>query len=359
MSSLALTASLKSIDESAADPLLQAKARGLMIGYDLRWRDQQYNVLGIEEYVEAPLVNVDTARSSRTFRLAGKIDKRITDENMRLAFVDHKTTSESIEDPQAGYWRQLMVESQPQHYMLIEWLRGNKVDYAIWDVIRRPSISPRKLTKAERNDVVARGYWFGGEVQPPPEDRETLEMYTARLAHDCSVERPFAYFQRRMVARHDEQIFDYARELWMHAEEIRTAQAEQRHPRNSGACLLYGTPCKFLGICSGYDSPDSDNWKRKAQTHNELPVLDPDAELLTNSRIRTFQTCRKKHEFEYLVRIERVDAEEREVIAFGSLMHQALDAWWGAQRKENNGNSNITSPVAGIGTAAEPVGCQQ
>lgn len=357
--SVALQEALKAIDGNGADPLLQAKAKGLMVGYDLMWRHQTYQVLGIEEYVEAPLVNVDTARSSRTFRLAGKIDKRVVDENMRLAFIDHKTTSDAIEDPNAGYWRQLMVESQPQHYMFIEWLRGNKVDYAIWDVIRRPSISPRKITKAERLDMVKYGTWFGAECQPPEDDRETLEMYTARLAHDCTAERPFHYFQRRTVARHDDQIHDYARELWMHAEEIRTAQAEDRHPRNSGACLLYNTPCKFLGICSGYDSHDSENWKPKAQTHNELPVPDPDAELLTNSRIRTFQTCRKKHQFEYLIRIERVDAEEREVIAFGSLMHQALDAWWGAQRKENNGNSNITSPVTGIGTAAEPVGCEQ
>ncbi len=355
----ALDAAMMAINASGTDALMMAKARGLMIGYDLRWRDQQYHVLSIEEEVHAPLVNVDTQRSSRTFRLAGKIDKRVLDENGRHVIVDHKTASADIEDPNSGYWRQLLVESQPQHYMLIDWLRGNKIDYAIWDVIRKPLISPRKITKAERLDMVKTGFWFGADLEPPEDDRETLEMYTARVAHDSSAVRPEWYFQRRLVARHDEQLFDYGRELWMHAEEIRTAQAEQRHPRNSGACLLYGTACKYLGICSGYDSPESENWKPKAQTHNELSMPDPDAELLTNSRIRTFQTCRKKHEYEYLIRIERVDAEERETLLFGSLMHQALDAWWGAQRKETNGNSNITSPVTGIGTEVEPVGCGQ
>lgn len=352
----AIEQAIAAINSSGADELMQAKAKGLMIGYDMRWQEQQYQCLGIEEEVQAPLVNVDTQRSSRTFRLAGKIDKRVLDENGRHAIVDHKTTSEGIEDPNSGYWRQLLVESQPQHYMLIEWLRGNKVDYAIWDVIRRPSISPRKITKAERLDMVKTGFWFGAELEPPADDRETFEMYAARVAHDSSVIRPDWYFQRRLVARHDEQLFDYGRELWMHAEEMRIAQADSRHPRNSGACLLYGSACKYLGICSGYDSHDSDNWKRKERTHNELTLDDPNAEMLTNSRIRTFQTCRKKHEYEYLVRIERVDAEERETLLFGSLMHLALDAWWNARNKENYGNSNITSPVGGIGTAAEPVG---
>jgi hypothetical protein len=27
--------------------------------------------------------------------------------------------------------------------------------------------------------------------------------------------------------------------------------------------MLYGSPCKFLGICSGYDSPESGKWTIK------------------------------------------------------------------------------------------------
>jgi hypothetical protein len=55
--------------------------------------------------------------------------------------------------------------------------------------------------------------------------------------------------------------------------------------------MLYGSPCKFLGICSGHDTPDSDRWQKKSQIHPELPAdIENPKGLLTNSRIRTFQT---------------------------------------------------------------------
>jgi ATP-dependent helicase/DNAse subunit B len=93
--------------------------------------------------------------------------------------------------------------------------------------------------------------------------------------------------------------------------------------------MLYGSPCKFLGICSGYDSPDSDKWQRKTQVHNELPIIDGDGrDYLSNSRIRSFQTCRRKHYYEYELGIERQDDEERECLVFGTLLHSALNQWW-------------------------------
>src|SRR5579863_6998602 len=282
-----LTAALAAIDKAAAKSsdsrLVAAKCRGLMHGYHARWKDAGYESLAVEVVIHKNLTNPATWRSSRTFTLAGKLDV-IAHYAGRTVIVDHKTTSEDIADPNATYWQQLAVEGQVNQYMLLAWMDGCKADNALWDVIRKPDIRPRKMTKAERGHVVATGKWFEREVSDDERqeiaaggDTESLAMYEGRLAHDCTVERPERYFQRRMVPRLDGEIIEYAAEVWEHSQEMiaaaqRAKETQRLPPRNSGACLLYGSPCSFLGICSGHDTPDSERWQRKAEVHREQKI---------------------------------------------------------------------------------------
>jgi len=361
-----LTAALAAIDAFAASIsdekqlLVAAKCRGLLAGYDARWKDSPYQVDAVEHLVMSDLWNPETQRKSRSFRIAGKLDASAYID--RRVVIDHKSTSEDITDPNAPYWRQLMVERQVSHYMLLEWLNGRKVDEAVWDVMRKPSISPKNVTKADVSFALAKGLYFGRQLSDRALEslrntgRENLEMYEARLAHDCTTERPEWYFQRRTVPRLDAELHEYATELWGYSQEILIARRENRWPRNSGACMLYHSPCKFLGICSGFDSPDSDNWQRKQNVHNELPMLEGDGrDVLTKSRIECFATCRRKHYFAYELGIERQDEEEREALFFGSLWHLALEAYFNASKQENNdGNhANDDAPVSAAGIGAD------
>jgi hypothetical protein len=340
--------------------LIAAKCRALIIGYNARWRNAGYLPLTIEQIVKAPLVNPDTNYSSHTFTTAGKIDL-ITEYNTRRILFDHKTTSQDISDPNGPYWRQLVVESQPSHYMLLEWLNGRKCDGAVWDVLRKPMISPKKLGKAEIAQAVASRHYCNAALSQASldnlqvNDRETIEMYEARLAHDCTKERPDWYFQRRAVPRLDCEILDYAKDLWEQGQEILHARNTGRHARNSGACMLYSSPCKFLGICSGHDSSDSNRWQHKQQVHVELPELEGDGrDVLTNSRIRCFQTCRQKHYLSYELGIERMEEEEKESLFFGRLWHTALSAWWSCflTKEPEHGNSNSESPAIAVGNSS-------
>lgn len=118
--------------------------------------------------------------------------------------------------------------------------------------------------------------------------------------------------------------------------------------------MLYGSPCKFLGICSGHDTPDSDKWRRKKERHPELgDAIEHDADALTNSRIRTFQTCRRKHFYEYELGIERQDEDEKEALYFGAMFHAALEAWWRCFLVSNSEVSHVNgrtdSPASGVG----------
>lgn len=349
MSTIELQAAHDAIDASLGDSLdpsawlVATKCKALLRGYDARWHDAGYRALMVEQVIQKNLINPETQRQSRSFTIAGKLDV-LAEYAGRKVLIDHKTTSQDITDPNAPYWRQLVVEGQVNHYMLLAWMDSMKVDNGLWDVIRKPSISPKKLTKAERASVVAEGVYFGQRISNEDrqslaagEERESFEMYGARLAHDCTHERPDWYFQRRAVPRLDNEIIEYAGELWEHGQSMlytRSKVAEGKlPPRNSGACMLYGSPCNFLGICSGHDTPDSDRWQRRATVHPELNgAVGEGKDVLTNSRIRCYQTCQRKEYYQYQLGIERYDEEEKEALFFGSLLHLALEAWWNCFR---------------------------
>jgi hypothetical protein len=320
--------------------LIITKCRALMVGYDRQWREAPYSIDAAEMLVESDLWNPETQRKSRTFRLGGKLDVTAfhTTTGRRVIF-DHKTTSDDIADPSSAYWKQLKIEGQVSQYMLLEWLNGRKADEAIWDVVRKPGIAPRALTKADAKQAATTGKYFGRELSAEAlaslnsDGREDLEMYEARLAWDCTEERPQWYFARRTIPRLDAELAEYAEEVWGHAQDMMYARRENRHPRNSGACMLYNSPCVYLGICSGYDTPDSEKWHRKENVHVELPMLNGDGrDVLTNSRIRCFQTCRRKHYYQYELGIERVDEEDREALYFGNVWHVGQEAYFNALR---------------------------
>lgn len=326
-----------------------ATVKGLLVGYDWQWANAQAGIslIELEQTYLAPLTNIETKKDSRTWRIGGKIDKLCNDNGVVL--YDHKTTSSDIADPSAPYWRQLVIEGQASHYELLLLMNGIRLDRVVWDVVRKPGIKPKKLAKADQRAVASLGDYCGFKVSPETmlnsatDERENAELYMLRVAREC-LEDPTRYFARRSVPRTRDELHEYAVELWEIGQEMLGTRNSGRHFRNSGACMLYGSPCEYLGICSGHDTVDSDKWTRKVQVHNELETVKGDGkDLLTNSRIRCYQTCRRKHQLKYEIGIERVDEEEREVLFFGSVWHTALDAYWTATCRKDSGNDNSDS----------------
>jgi len=335
----AFSAAIAVIDSyPKTSPLIAAKCKGLMYGYHHRWANSPMRVLAVEKESYAPLFNVLTNRKSRQFTIAGKIDA-IVEIDGELIIIDHKTASDEIEDPSAPYWKLLVVDSQPSHYMLLEWLNGNKIDGAVWDVARKPSISPKQLNKSEIKKLSEERRYFGYElseediVEMNVRSSESYAMYCARLAYDCTFVRPGRYFQRRRVGRLDSELIQYAKELWGVSREIASCRGNGMWIRNPGACMLYGRPCEYLGICSGYEGEDDRTlWSTAPCVHRELSGVEGDGkDIITNSRTRCFLDCRRKHFYQYELGLNRIERAESEAIAFGSLWHAALEAWFKAQ----------------------------
>jgi hypothetical protein len=318
-----------------AQELVRAKCRGLMRGYDKRWGVPDFKIVEVEQLITSDLYNPATQAKSRTFSVAGKIDLVGIRDGKRVLF-DHKSSSENIEDPADPYWRQLIIESQPSHYALLKWLNGEKIDELVWDVIKKPAVRPRQVSKQDRMFTASSGVYFGSPISQDSlaelraTEKESLEMFEHRLAHDCTELRPQAYFQRRTVPRLDSDLLEHAQDIWDYSQEIIAARRLNRHPRNSGACMVYNRPCTYLGLCSGFsDAEDPSQWRKVEQVHRELSLEGTDGrDVLTNSRLTAFKTCRKKHFLHYELGIEKAEIEDIESLWMGALIHEALEAYF-------------------------------
>ncbi len=179
------------------------------------------------------------------------------------------------------------------------------------------------------------------------EERENAELYMLRLCQEVTENRE-RYFARRSVVRTNSELAEYSRELWDAADSMRTARNEGTHYRNPSSCMNYGTPCVFLGVCSGHDSIESDNWRARPSRHRELEYEGDGGDLITNSRLKSFLSCRRKHLYEYEIGVEKADAEEREALYFGTCWHAAVDTYWQLTcRKGGHDNGHDNSATAG------------
>lgn len=337
----------ESPDDSTA--LIAAKCRALVRGYADRWKDNDYTPIEVEKVLMAPMTNPATGHKGK-LRVAGKLDV-LAERQGKTVIIDHKTCSDDIEDPASTYWRTLVVESQPSHYMLLKWLSGVKVDEACWDVVRKPNISPRQLkSKAEKASIIANRKYCDHNVSDETlewlqtNDRENLELYEIRLLADCLV-RPGYYFQRRTIPRLDAELMEYAESLWDSGQLVLEARRKDRWVKHPGSCMNYGRACQFLGICSGFSRVDGPDWKQRGTVHSEL-TPEQDRDTLTYSSVRCFETCPRKFYYQYHLGIERVDEERSEALFTGSLLHTGLEAYWLALKPEEIDNGYSDSCAA-------------
>jgi len=335
--SAALTTALASLEEIDSEPQAAAMARGLLVGYDARWQSQHsgsvpMKVVEIEKTYQAPLLHTShkAMRRSRTFTLAGKIDKLVDWDGLTL--IDHKTTAAQIEDPAATYWRQLQIDGQPMHYAILLAQNGIRLKRIVWDVIRKPAIRPKQLPAAAAGRLRDSGLYCGQWITPKafPEtihEADFLELYEARVI-EAVTEKPESYFQRRTINYTDADIIEYNGTLWDLAQDLLSTRRHNRHYCNPGACMTFGVPCTYLPICSKVDTPDGEAWQQRPAVHVELDAVKDSANALTNSRIKTYQTCRRKHFYRYELGIEKHSEDESEALKFGSLFHALLDHYW-------------------------------
>jgi hypothetical protein len=251
----------------------EEKVAAMVVAHYERYKDDQIlESILIEKAFTLPIINPDTGKSTPSFLDAGMIDRIARLPDATIALVERKTTAESIE-PDSPYWKALRNDPQISRYLRAGRAMGHDITKVVYDVVKKPQIRPKQVTKAEMAYANSQGNYFGLKLCGPCPDRETPQMYGARLLQDM-LGRPDHYFARNEIARLDGDLEEFAQDQWQTQQEIRQAMNNGRYYRNPAACLEPYN-CEYLDVCSTlFSNPEEipQGFRRVERLHEELPL---------------------------------------------------------------------------------------
>ena len=186
---------------------------------------------------------------TRTFEARGKIDGLATLADGRTALVEHKTTSESV-DVESPYWTRLRFNPQLCRYVLGARALGVNCETVIYDVFRKPAISPKDAVKdldenglpyvldsdgnrCIKRDGTPKKSADSAKGETYRTHAETPDEYSERLIQDI-LSRPDFYFARREVTVTDAQLEAFMLQERMMAGQIIDARANGRGAERRG-----------------------------------------------------------------------------------------------------------------------------
>ena len=229
-----------------------AKVLALLRGYCWRWQNAPLEFVETELAFDLPLRNPKTGASSRLHRVAGKIDGIVRLEDGTFALHEIKTTSDAV-DLGSDYWRRLRIDGQVSHYMIAAREMGFDINAVLYDVIRKPTIKPKAISKAARKQADEDGHYFNTPIDGPCPDRETSDLYVARVLDDIG-ENPDKYYTRGVVHRTDGELDEYRAELWQSHKLMLDPTLSRT--RNTAACLSHYGRCPFFDLCTTGQCPE-------------------------------------------------------------------------------------------------------
>lgn len=248
------------------------KVMRLICGYVWFWRDEKIEILATESVFSLPILNPETRCPTPLFSKAGKIDKKIRLESGIVGVMEHKTTSDSIEGD-SEYWDILRLDPQISMYFTSD----PTLQTILYDVTRKPATKPSQTKthpKAIKDDYKLFGRWYGevieGATAELPE-RETVQMYGARLAADIT-ENPARFYARREVGRTEADVEAFNLDLWQDQLLLRHRQKLNLWPRTPSADTC--SWCEFKRPCFAniypINSVPPEGFVFKSTVHPEL-----------------------------------------------------------------------------------------
>lgn len=261
----ALEAMNKERDHLFNDEYTIFKAFALMETYHTLYKDQPYSAFAIERPFRAPVINPETGRESRTFEYDGVFDGLYKDQSGRTILKESKTTSEDI-SPESDYWRRLQMDSQISGYYLGAEASGYKIESCIYDVVKKPMLSPYKATPLENRKFTKEGKLYANQREQDETPREFYE----RLKADV-LSRPNYYFARKEIPRSANDLAEHLHDVWHTGQTIQSFRKSEQWPRNTASCITLTHTCQFWPVCSGQARIDDPNlYVKKESAHPEL-----------------------------------------------------------------------------------------
>jgi len=200
----------------------------MLHGYAVYYADDPLGYEEVERSFDMPLVNPDTGAASRTFNIAGKRDGLVQWDG-RSMVLERKTCGEDI-GPDSNYWLRLRIDPQISLYALAARYERHNVSGVLYDVLRKPTISPRQIPLLDEDeckividtDTGERVFNQNGKPRQSASTKdgwilqsriETPDEFGERLAADIE-ERPEYYYQRREIPLLEDHLTEFGAEVW-------------------------------------------------------------------------------------------------------------------------------------------------
>ena len=273
----------------------RAKVMYGMSAYEWYYSNDEYETLATELDFKLPVINPRTGRALPNCKLVGKIDKLVRNQNGVVMIMEHKTTSSSL-NSDSTFWGNLRLNTQISMYVYAAQqmqLAGDLEIYGlkatdpliqecVFDGLRKPGISPKKLSQKDSLEFVGTGLYYGKkfEVDMPVDERgelcptghfgpthidgeeadielgkkggsftirETPEMYGMRLMTDMS-ERPEFYLGRREVSRTTQEIENFRKKIYSVYQTYKFMCRTETWSKDEDQCeATYA--CEYIGLC--------------------------------------------------------------------------------------------------------------
>lgn len=296
------------------------KARAILTAYVLFYRNDGFQTALIEDAFCVPIIDPNTNEPIPDCYYTGIIDCMVK-KNGQLYASDHKTVGQL----QDSYWHELETNPQLTQYMLGLRHIGVPVDGFLWDVIVKPTISPKDLSKKAIAEIENDGTYCGQPLRVPynGEESETPSLFGLRVLV-AYTESPEKFFKRKLIRRDDAQLLEYAEELAADQHDmIRDGSDKSLCRRNLNSCKAFNSLCTFHQLCAG--KSDESAYVPKPERPNEHPHVRSGS--LSPSRLATYKLCKRKWWYEYKQKIAKPVREYSDALEFGSLVHEGLELY--------------------------------
>jgi hypothetical protein len=220
-------------------------ATAMMKGYAARYPAEEFEVVAIEHVFEGPIVNPATGASSRSFRLAGKVDG-IVRIDREYFILEHKTVSQIDSDYLERLWTDFQITLYA-HY--VEQTMGLPVTGILYNVLVKARLQQSKGEteeefEARRAELLAKSKT--GRTAARRREPESDEDFQQRLAEKYA--DPAMFHRERLHLSRER--FDILRaELWELSQAFLDARRRGVFYQNTSFCFNYQRPCPYFALC--------------------------------------------------------------------------------------------------------------
>ena len=245
-------------------------------GYRVRYPEEDFQILTVEQEFSIPIINPLTGRSSRTFELRGKVDGLV---QMRgsgeLFLLEHKSAAQITGD----YIERLPSDFQINLYsMALSRFLKRKISGVIYNVTRKASLKQSEgETEAQfevrRAELIERSKT--GKSSANRKMPESDEAFRERLREKYSDPE---MFYREILYLSDEDALRTSTEIWDITKLILTARRENSWIPNWESCFKFGSqPCRYWPLCRSSNNPNvRENFYKIAPPNEELVEPEPE-----------------------------------------------------------------------------------